>query len=67
MIDVTDVTLGTTNNKIEYCYQYYYCQLQHVLAADLPMTRSLAEASIRELVSATPYKVTRDEEVLRLL
>lgn len=31
-----------------------------------PMTRSLAEASTRELVSATPYRVKRDEVVLRL-
>lgn len=31
-----------------------------------PMTRSLAEASTRELVRATPYRVKRDEVVLRL-
>lgn len=31
-----------------------------------PMTRSLAEASTRELVSATPYRLKRDEVLLRL-
>lgn len=35
-------------------------------AARSPMTRSLAEASTRELVSATPYSVKRDDTVLRL-
>lgn len=41
-----------------------YCTL--IPQGYLPMTRSLAEASTRELVSATPYRVKRDEVVLRL-